>query len=82
VALKTSMLNGWAMSTIKLPLTTNKVYKLVGGWIIQPSSTKGGGYSATYVTIKEDIKIRAKKQGLKKPGKSKAAEMPENSYEQ
>ncbi len=65
------MLNGWATKTVKLPKTPNKIYRLAGSWVKQPAHTKGGGYATTYLTIKEESKLRVKKETLKKPGKEK-----------
>jgi len=35
---------------------------------------ESGDYATTYVTIEEDAKVRAKRQGPKKPGKPKPTE--------
>jgi hypothetical protein len=41
-AFKTSMLNGWATKAIQLPKTPNKIYRLAGSQVKQPTCTKGG----------------------------------------
>jgi hypothetical protein len=82
-AFKTSMLNGWATKAVKPPKMANEIYRLAGSWVKQPTRTDGGGYAATYMTIEEEAKIRAKKANPKKPGKDKVntpkkpAEKPE-----
>jgi len=65
------MLNGWATKAVKPPKMANKIYRLAGSWVKQPTRTDGGGYAATYMTIEEEAKIRAKKANPKKPGKDK-----------
>jgi len=70
-AFKTSMLNGWATKAVKPPKTANEIYRLAGSWVKQPTCTDGGGYAATYMTIEEEVKIRAKEANPKKPGKDK-----------
>jgi len=68
------MLNKWATKAIKPLLTLNEIYKLAGNCIKQPSLMESGDYATTYVTIEEDAKVRAKRQGPKKPGKPKPTE--------
>ncbi len=52
----------------------NEIYRLTGNWVKQTTRTKGGGYSATYMTIQEDAKQQAKKQRSKQVAKSNVAE--------
>ena len=61
------MMNGWATTAVKAPKTPNKVYRMAGSWIKQPTRTESG-YAATFVTIKEDARRTNKKRN---PGKGK-----------
>jgi hypothetical protein len=70
-AFKTSTLNGWVTKAVQPPKTANEIYRLAGSWVKQPARTDGGGYVATYMTIKEEARMRAKKSTPKKPGKEK-----------
>jgi len=65
------MLNGWATKAVKPPKTENEIYRLAGSWVKQPARANGGGYVATYMTIGEEARMRAKKSTPKKPGKEK-----------
>jgi hypothetical protein len=69
-AFKTSMLNGWAMKAVKPPKMGNKIYRLTVSWVKQSTCTDVGGYAATYMTIEEEAKIRAKKATPKRKGQS------------
>jgi hypothetical protein len=44
--------------------------------------TDGGGYAATYITIKEEARQRVRKNTPKKPGKEKEATMPKKPGEE
>ncbi len=39
--------------------------------------TKGGGYTVTNIIIKEDVMMRSKKPGSKKPEKAMSPKRPE-----
>jgi hypothetical protein len=63
-AFKTSMLNGWATKAFDPPQTVNDIYRIAGTWV-RPSSKPDGGTAATYVTIDEEAKRRAKQEKKK-----------------
>ena len=61
------MMNEWATTAVKAPKMPNKVYRLAGSWIKQPTRMESG-YAATFVTIEEDARRTNKKRN---PGKGK-----------
>jgi hypothetical protein len=60
----------------------NKIYRLAGDWIKQPSCTKGGGYSAIYMAKEECAKLKKQRNRPKNTVKSKGAETPRKHDEQ
>jgi hypothetical protein len=62
------MLKGWATKAFDPPQTVNDIYRIAGTWV-RPSSKPDGGTAATYVTIEEEAKHRAKQEKKKQSGK-------------